>query len=66
MVHVLLLLKSVQAAVVQLMVPFIAAGGGVLLLGEVIFIGLLLSAAIVSVGIGIVLLGRVKFSGFKS
>jgi hypothetical protein len=48
------------------MVPFIAAGGGVLLLGEVVFIGLLLSAAIVSVGIGIVLLGRVKFSGFKS
>jgi drug/metabolite transporter (DMT)-like permease len=63
---VLPLLKPVQAAVVQLAVPFIAAGGGVLLVGEVVSIQLLLSAAIVSAGIGIVLLCRVKFSGSKS
>ena len=63
---VLALLKPVQAAVVQLAVPFVAAGGGVLLVGEVISIRLLLSAAIVSAGIGIVVLGRVKFSGPKS
>lgn len=64
--EVLPLLKSVQAAVVQLAVPFIAAGGGVLLAGEDISIRLLLSAVIVSLGIGIVVLARVKFNGLKS
>jgi drug/metabolite transporter (DMT)-like permease len=63
--EVLPLLKSVQAAVVQLAVPFIAAGGGVLLAGEVISIRLLLSAAIVSIGIGVVMLARVRFGGLK-
>lgn len=64
--EVLPLLKSVQAAVVQLAVPFIAAGGGVLLAGEVISIRLILSAVIVSIGIVIVVLGRVKFDGAKA
>jgi drug/metabolite transporter (DMT)-like permease len=63
--EVLPLLKSVQAAVVQLAVPFIAAGGGVLLAGEVISFRLLLSAAIVSIGIGVVMLARVRFGGLK-
>jgi len=63
---VLPLLKPVQAAVVQLAVPVIAAGGGVLLVGEVISSRLLLSSAIVTIGIGIVLLARVKFSDLKS
>lgn len=63
--RVLPLLKSVQAAVVQLAVPFIAAGGGVVLAGETVSTRLLLSAIIVSVGIGIVVLGREKSGGPK-
>jgi drug/metabolite transporter (DMT)-like permease len=62
---VLPLLKPVQAAVVQLALPFIAAEGGVLLVGEVISSRLLLSSTIVIIGIGIVLLARVKLSDPK-
>lgn len=61
--EVLPLLKSVQAAVIQLAVPFIAAGGGVFLAGEIMSTRLMVLGAIVSIGIGLVVLGRAKVKG---
>lgn len=58
--EVLPLLKSVQAAVLQLAVPFLAAGGGVIFSSEAITARLLLTGTIVCAGIALVLLARVK------
>ena len=49
---------SVQAAVVQLLVPVIAAFGGVLFVGEIITMRLALSSAIILLDILTVVLGR--------
>lgn len=51
-------ISSVQAAVVQLLVPVIAAFGGVLFVGEIITMRLALSSAIILLSILTVVLGR--------
>lgn len=48
-------LKTLQAALVQLSVPAIAAGGGVLLLGEALSLRLVISAALILGGIFVAL-----------
>lgn len=58
--EVLPLLKSVQAAVVQLAVPFLAAAGGVLFSKEAVTEHLLMTAVIVNLGILLVVFGRAK------
>ncbi|MFK7864991.1 MAG: DMT family transporter [Pseudohongiellaceae bacterium] len=56
-------LKSVQAAVLQLTVPFLAAGGGIIFSDEIITARLLTTGTIVCAGIGLVVLGKAKKSG---
>ena len=51
-------LSSTQAAVVQLLVPMIAALGGVLFMSEVITMRVLISGVMILGGIGLVVLGR--------
>jgi drug/metabolite transporter (DMT)-like permease len=51
-------LTSTRAAVVQLLVPILAAVGGVIFLAEVISLRLVLSAVIVLGGIALALIGR--------
>ncbi len=51
-------LDSLQAGVVQLAVPVLAAGGGMLFLSETLGVRLLLSAAMILGGIALVFLGR--------
>jgi len=53
-------LTAIRAATVQLTVPVIAAGGGVLLLGESITARLTLSAALILGGVGLALAGRAR------
>lgn len=53
-------LSATQAAVVQLLVPVIAAAGGVVFMSEVISLRLVLSAALILGGILMVTLGRYK------
>lgn len=55
-------LKAVQAAVVQLTVPFIAAAGGVIYLAETLSLRLLFSAFVVTLGIGLVVFGRARIA----
>lgn len=54
-------LSATQAAVVQLLVPVIAAFGGVLFIGETIGLRLMVSAAMVLGGILLVVLARFSF-----
>ena len=54
-------LTAVQAAVVQLLVPVIAAAGGVVVVGEAISLRLVLSAVLILGGILIVVLGKYYF-----
>jgi drug/metabolite transporter (DMT)-like permease len=56
-------LTSTRAAVVQLLVPILAALGGVLFLAEAISSRLLLSGVLVLGGIGLALVGREKLTG---
>ncbi len=51
-------LSALQAAVVQLLVPVIAAAGGVLFSDEIVSLRLLLSSALILGGIGIVILAK--------
>jgi len=51
-------LSASQAAVVQLLVPIIAASGGVLLLGEHLTLHLALTGTAVLLGVGLALTGR--------
>lgn len=51
-------LGAVRAAVVQLLVPVLAAAGGVLLLGEKLSERLLVAAAVILAGIGLAVFGR--------
>lgn len=51
-------LKTLQAALVQLSVPALAAGGGVLLLGEALSLRLLISATLILGGIFVALFSR--------
>jgi drug/metabolite transporter (DMT)-like permease len=55
-------LTAVQAAVVQLLVPVIAAAGGVVFVSEVISLRLVVSAIMILGGILIVILGKYNFS----
>ena len=55
-------LTATQAAVVQLLVPVIAALGGVIFISEKITLRLMVSASIILGGIFLVILGRYKFS----
>jgi len=59
-------LSVVQAAVVQLLVPIIAALGGVIFIAEAITLRLSISAAMILGGILIVVLGRYYFVQLKS
>ncbi len=54
-------LKAIQAAVLQLLVPILAALGGVLYLDEAITLRLLVSSVVVLGGIGMVIFGRHYF-----
>ena len=56
-------LSAMQAAMVQLTVPAIAAAGGVLLLGESLTMRLLLASVLVLGGICLALLGKAKSAG---
>lgn len=53
-------LSTTQAAVIQLLVPVIAAVGGVVFAGELISLRLLLAAALVLGGVLVVILGRAR------
>lgn len=55
-------LTATQSAVVQLLVPVIAALGGVIFISEKITLRLIFSASIILGGIFLVILGRYKFS----
>jgi drug/metabolite transporter (DMT)-like permease len=55
-------LTSTQAAVLQLLVPLIAAIGGVVFVSEEITLRLILSSGIILTGILMVILGKHKFS----
>ncbi|WP_281560679.1 DMT family transporter [Thalassomonas sp. RHCl1] len=59
-------LSVIQAAVVQLLVPIIAALGGVIFANEVISLQLMLSSLMVLGGILIVLLGRYYVNGLAA
>ena len=59
-------LSSIQAAVLQLSVPIIAAIGGVVFVSEAITLRLTISAAMVLGGILIVVLGKYYFSQHKA
>ncbi|MBT4136396.1 MAG: DMT family transporter [Candidatus Latescibacteria bacterium] len=59
-------LSVTQAAVVQLLVPVIAAVGGVLLMSEAVTLRLVLSAAMILGGILMVVLGRYYFVIMKA
>jgi len=59
-------LSATQAAVLQLLVPIIAAFGGVIFISEVITLRLTISAIIILGGISIVVLGRYYFVQIKS
>jgi drug/metabolite transporter (DMT)-like permease len=54
-------LSATQAAVVQLLVPVIAAFGGVLFIAEKITLRLTISSLLILGGIFIIVLGRKKF-----
>ena len=54
-------LTAMRAAIVQLMVPVLAGGGGVLFLGETISLRLVLSGVVVLGGIALALTGGRKF-----
>jgi drug/metabolite transporter (DMT)-like permease len=54
-------LTATRAAIVQLMVPILAGGGGVLFLGETISFRLVLSGAVVLGGIALALTGGRRF-----
>lgn len=58
-------LTATQAAAVQLLVPVIAAAGGVIFLSEVISLRLALSAVLILGGIGLVVAGRKGFASEK-
>ncbi len=58
-------LSNVQASVVQLSVPVIAALGGILLLSEKLSLRLVLSSIIILSGILLVILGKSRFSSRK-
>jgi drug/metabolite transporter (DMT)-like permease len=51
-------LTAMQAAIVQLAVPLLAAGGGVLLLSEAVSLRLALSTVMVLGGIAVAIVGR--------
>jgi drug/metabolite transporter (DMT)-like permease len=51
-------LAAAEAAVVQLLVPVIAAAGGVALLGEIVSVRLALAAAAILGGVGLAIRGR--------
>jgi len=53
-------LSTTQAAVIQLLVPVIAALGGVVFSSELISLRLIIAAALVLGGVLIVILGRAK------
>jgi len=59
-------LSTTQAAVVQLLVPVIAAFGGVVFVSEAVTLRLIVSAILVLGGIFIVVLGRFYYSQFQS
>jgi drug/metabolite transporter (DMT)-like permease len=50
-------LTATRAAIVQLLVPVLAAGAGVVVLGESVSLRLVLSAAVIFVGVGLAMLG---------
>jgi len=58
-------LSATQAAVVQLLVPVIAASGGVIFVSEVITLRLIFSAIMILSGILMVVLGRNYFAQLK-
>lgn len=51
-------LTATQAGIVQLLVPVLAAIGGVLFLGETVSVRLLISGAIILSGVGLAVVGR--------
>ncbi len=55
-------LSATQAAVIQLLVPVIAALGGVIFISEMITLRLMVSGSIIMGGILMVILGRNYFS----
>jgi drug/metabolite transporter (DMT)-like permease len=55
-------LSSIQAAVVQLLVPVIAAAGGVVFVGEAVSLRLVISAIMILGGILIVVVGKYYFA----
>jgi drug/metabolite transporter (DMT)-like permease len=55
-------LSAVQAAVVQLLVPVIAAAGGVVFVSEVVSLRLIIASVLILGGIVIVIFGRNYFS----
>lgn len=59
-------LSTTQAAVVQLLVPVIAAFGGVVFVSEAVTLRLIISAILVLGGIFIVVLGRFYYAQFQS
>jgi len=59
-------LSATQAAVLQLLVPIIAALGGVIFVSEAITVRLTISAAMVLGGILMVVLGKYYFTQYKS
>ena len=59
-------LTTTQAAVVQLLVPVIAAFGGVVFVSEAVTLRLIVSAILVLGGIFIVVLGRFYYAQFQS
>lgn len=59
-------LSSIQAAVLQLLVPIIAALGGVIFVSEAITVRLMISSVMVLGGILIVVLGKYYFTQFKA
>lgn len=59
-------LSTTQAAVVQLLVPVIAAFGGVVIVSEAVTLRLIVSAILVLGGIFIVVLGRFYYAQFQS
>lgn len=59
-------LSSIQAAVLQLLVPIIAALGGVIFVSEAITVRLMISSVMVLGGILIVVLGKYYFTQFTA
>ena len=55
------LISSMQAAMVQLSVPVLAAGGGILLLSEFVSLRLIVSSLVILGGIFLAIFGKTKF-----